>query len=542
MTLKKTNLSLGGPVLLFVSLLLLSGFSGCISDFWEGDDEEDTLVVAVNSLPETLDPAGAYDPVSLFVIGNVYETLVRYDGESVYNVVPGVAASWEIDDFYQTYTFYLKGNIKFSNGNLLTAEDVKYSLIRAMEMKLEPSWILRRVIDPSNITIGNYNPQHDQIQDIRITLKYPYRSFIRILAFPVASIVDKETVEMYGEHESGRETSWLNTHTVGSGPYTLDSIKSDKLVLKRNPYYHGEWEKKFVEKVEIRRYQSEGEKLEAMEKGEVDVAPLSISSFEEAKAISSVKIVEVESLRIGFIGFNTKKAPFNNTDIRKAFSLMLDFNRMVNEVLKSHGEREASIFPSKVGVPTSVTSPSYDPVEALNILENYYSVDDEMVQDFPAISAAYPVGNYLLENILMIYQENLASIGISLELRALNSTEYLNTLRNGESELFGMEWEPDYADPDAYAYPLLHSSSTDKANFAFYENATLDKKIEEAKKTFDPDTRNKRYGEIARVAVEEVPYLWLYSSKNLYASQTNVFGVVFNPIIQMNLYGTYIVT
>ena len=525
-----------------VLFLVLGGVAGCIDlGFGDDDDDEDTLVVAVSALPETLDPAIAYDPISLFVVGNVYETLVSYDEESVYEVVSGIASSWAIENLYQTYTFYLKGDIKFSNGNPLTAEDVEYSLARAIEMDQEPSWMLSQVIDTSNISIGSFNPHVDDVEDIRISLKYPYRSFLNILAFPVASIVDKETVELHGGYDKGQDTSWLATNTVGSGPYTKNSMKSDKMTLKKNRHFHEKWEKKFVENVELKVYQSESQKLDALEDEKVDVAALSLFSFDDAKTITSLTIQEIESLRIGFIGFNTRVVPFNNTEIRQALSMMLDFSSMVNDVLKSHGTREATLFPSEFDIPLTQNPPSYNPVEALDIFEKYYTVSEGQVEGFPTITATYPAGNYLLEKTLTIYQETLADIGITLELNPLNSTAYLTALRNGDTELFGMEWEPDYADPDAYAYPLLHSASTDRGNFAFYQNASLDVKIEEAKETFNPDARNNHYAEIAGISLEEMPYLWLYSAKNLYISQNYVVGITFNPIIQMDLYGVNLV-
>jgi len=526
---------------LFVVLFLVLGSAGGCIDFGGDDDDEDTLVVAVNALPETLDPAIAYDPNSLFVVGNVYETLVKYDEESVYDVNPGIASSWDIEDLYQTFTFYLKGDIKFSNGNPLTAEDVEYSLIRAIEMDQEPSWMLSQVIDITNISTGNFNPHMDDVEDIRVSLKYPYRSFLNVLAFPVASIVDKETVELHGGYQAGQDTSWLSTNSVGSGPYKVTSQKSNKMTLKRNSHFHGDWEKKFVEEVELKVYQSDAEKLDKLDDEDIDVCPLSLSSYGAAKDMLSLTIHEIDSLRIGFIGFNTRLVPFNNTDIRLAFSLMMDFPSMVNDVLTSHGTREATLFPSEFDIPLAQNPPSFDPVQALDIIESYYPVDDGQVQGFPAITASYPAGNYLLGNILGIYQASLADIGIALELAPLGSTDYLSSLRSGENELFGMEWEPDYADPDGYAYPLLHSSSTNTGNFAFYQNASVDIKIEEARETFNPDNRNQLYAEIAGISLEEMPYLWLYSAKNLYVSQNYVFGITFNPVIQMDLYGVNLV-
>ena len=498
-------------------------------------------MIAVSALPETLDPAIAYDPISLFVVGNVYETLVNYDEESVYEVAPGIASSWDIDDFYQTFTFYLKGDIKFSNGNPLTAEDVEYSLIRAIEMDQEPSWMLSQIVDTTNISIDNYNPQMDTVEDVRISLKYPYRSFLNILAFPAASIVDKETVELHGSYEKGQDTSWLATNTVGSGPYAKSSMKTDKMTLKKNRHFHEKWEKKFVEKVELKVYQSESQKLDALEDEKVDVAALSLSSFNEAEIITSLTIQEIESLRIGFIGFNTRVVPFNNTEIRQALSMMMDFPSMVNDVLQSHGTHEATLFPSEFDIPLTHNPPTYNPVDALDIFGKYYTVNEGQVEGFPTITATYPAGNYLLEKTLTIYQETLADIGITLELNPLNSTVYLSALRSGDTELFGMEWEPDYADPDAYAYPLLHSTSTDRGNFAFYQNASLDVKIEEAKETFNPGERSNHYAEIAGISLEEMPYLWLYSAKNLYISQNYVVGITFNPVIQMDLYGVNLV-
>jgi peptide/nickel transport system substrate-binding protein len=518
--------------LLVVIFLLAGSFAGCLDE--DDDDDNDTILVGVNALPETLDPAMAYDAVSLFVAGNVYETLVVYDEDSVYDVEPGVASNWEIDDTYKTFTFYLRGNLKFANGNPLTAEDVEFSLKRAITMGEEPSWLLAQIIDTNNITTGNYNPGTDSVEDIRITLKYPYRSFLNILAFPVASIVDKETMEIQGDN-------WLQTNTMGSGPFRVTGQKTGEMTLEKNKNYRMGWESKFVSKVKLKVMQSEAEKMEMLDDRKIDVAPISLASFKEADLMESVTTPEIESLRIGFIGFNTVAAPFDNLEVRTAFSMLLDYQTMANDILKHHGNREGSLFPSEFEIPLTRTLPSYNVVKALDILEENYTVVDGQVTNFPEITATYPTGNYLLENILTLYQTNLGDIGIILTLNPLNSTEYLSELKRGNTQLFGMEWEPDYADPDAYAQPLLHSSSVGTTNFAFYQNDTLDEMVVEAKKTFNPSQRTQKYGDIAGITLDEMPYLWLYNAKNVYASRNYVVGLSYNPIIMMNLYGVTLV-
>lgn len=529
-----------------VLILLLTTTAGCLDDIslpWEDDEERttDEFTYYTAAAPRTLDPAVAYDDVSLSIINNLYERLLTYQGETSTDPIPGIAKNKVAEDD-ATYIFHMRNDIKFASGRIITAEDVKYSITRVLKMAQAPSWMLTQVLNESGIVTGDFD--FDTIQDVKFMLEAPYSGFPHIIAFSVCSIVDKDVVEDNGGVVSGQENVWMAHNSAGSGPYKVSNWDEteNKVTLTRNGNYHLGWDGKHLKKVIFKVEASETIRLKAIAGDDADMADIPLSLLVNLTDETSVREIKHDTMGVVFLGFNTKKAPFNNLDVRKAFSFVFNYNNMINIILEGkYGERLHGPIPEGVlGHESNLQNKFYyDPGDALDHFQAAgYTVDDGKVTDFPDLTFSIPSNTSVMGRIMIQLKENLAAVGIDSEIRYIDIATYQTGLERGDFPVFLAGWSADFADPDDFVYPLLHSESSNLSisNLARYMNGSVDELIQEGKETLSPSDRRVIYREIQNAVNGDVPYIWLYQPKAVSVLKTDITGFNRHPILGTNYY------
>ena len=526
--------------------MIFSAFAGCIIDLDEDERETDEFWYYAAASPRTLDPAVAYDDVSINIINNLYERLVTYRSESGSEIVPMIAKSKQaLED--TEYIFYMRDGIKFSTGRVVDAYAVYYSISRVLKMAQAPSWMLRQVLNESGIIQGDFD--HDGIEDIKFILKMPYSGFIHILAFSVCSIVDPAEVEEHGGVVSNQTNDWMAHHSAGSGAFKVKEWKEGdgKLTLERNSHYHKGWGGKHFDKVFFRHEESEALRLKAIKGDKADMADIPISLLSDLADVTSVMIDIRDTMGVVFLGFNTQTAPFDNPDVRKAFAHAFDYNALMDDILeKKYGDRLHGPIPEGVlgHDPNLESRFYYDPGEAVEHFEAAgYTIEDNNVTDFEPITIFVPSNASVMGMIMYLFKENLAEIGIEVSIQYMNLTDYNLGLERGDFPVFLAGWGADYADPDDFVYPLLHSESMNLtiSNLARYYNASIDEMIEDGKRTLSPDDRTVIYRDIQNAVNRDAPYIWLYQPKYVSVLKNDVSGFNRHPILGTNFYDIYIV-
>jgi len=535
------------PVIIAL-IVAFTAVSGCLVEWdWDEDEREtDELVYYTASSPITLDPAVAYDDISINIINNLYERLVTYSSETSSNIVPMIAANKIVEDD-QTYIFHMQDGVKFSSGRMVTAQDVQYSITRVLKMAQPPSWMLRQMLNESGIILGDFN--YDGIQDVKFMLERPYSGFTHILAFSVCSIVDMEEVESYGGVVSGQENDWMAHNSAGSGPFKVEDWREGdgKVTLKRNPNYNKGWGGKHLEKVVFKVEESESLRLKAIKGDNADMADIPLSLISNLTDETSVRIDIRDTMSVVFIGFNTETTPFDNIDVRKAFSFAFSYNDMINNILEDkYGVQLHGPIPEGIlGYDSNLESRFYyDPGKAINHFRDAgYTIEDDKVTDFDDINFYVPSNTSVMGRIMFLLKENLAVLGIEVEMEYMNLDDYNRGLERGDFPVFLAGWSADYADPDDFVFPLLHSESANLSisNHARYENATIDEMIEDGKETLSPSDRRVIYRDIQNDVNREVPYIWLYQPKGVSVLKSDISGFNKHPILGTNYYDINIV-
>lgn len=296
--------------------VVLSTLCGCgkqdqpdVNDPNEGNKTKDTLIIGHWSDPPSLDPNNALNDCSMRVTTNVFDTLVRMDAH--FTPQPCIAESWEISDNQMEYTFKIRNDVKFHNGDLLTVDDVVFSIDRGINSpKASPSF--------SHVkSVEKVDDSH-----VKIILNAPYNQILACLALPFGPIMSKSYVETVGDEQFAREP-------MGTGPYKfVNWVRGEKVVLEANEdYFLGAPAIKHVEWVTIADTSAA---LLNLESSDIDAyCDIQTSDYVLANANDNIKIVEGDALGYEFIEFNTAKAPFDNVKVRQAIAYAVDKDAML---------------------------------------------------------------------------------------------------------------------------------------------------------------------------------------------------------------------
>ncbi len=444
--------------------------------------KKDTLVYAQLTEAKSLDPHASTDQYSQRVIANIYDRLVEVDEDM--NIIPSFATEWKnVDD--TTMVFKLREGVKFHSGKEATAEDVKYSLERAMGSPKLGS--LYTLFDKVEI-VDKYT--------VSVTTKKPFGALLYHLSHKSASILNKEFVE---ENEGN-----IDQIADGTGAYMLDSwTAGDNIVLKRNTeYFRGE---PSIEYVKIRSIAEENSKVIGLETGEIDIAAdLESMSRNTILENDNLILAETSSFSVQYLGMNVEKPYLNDIRVRKAIAMAIDKDIIIETILMGAMEKANSFLaPGVFGYSKSAATYGYNPEEAKKLIEEtgYENIELTVLTS----------NNTTRAQICEVIQAQLKEIGIDLKIEVVEWGTFLSATSSGEAELYMLGWSPSTGDGDYGLVPNTHSANKGSGgNRSFYENKELDRVLDMAKEELDVDRRRDLYAEAQDIINEDVPVLPLY--------------------------------
>lgn len=496
-------------VLLCVLLFVLTGCGGDKSTE-TAPAEKDTLIVADGASPTSLDPRAANNNVSSRVMVQIYDTLVEQD-ENI-EIQPGLAESWEQPDATTTI-FHLRKGIKFHNGEELKASDVKYSL-EAMKASPQTAEIIEALKEA--VVLDDYT--------IKVVTEYPFAPLLNHLAHPAAAIVNEKAVKEAGES--------YGQNPVGTGPFKfVEWVSGEKVVLAANEeYYKGA---PAIKNLVFKNIVETTNRTIGLETGEIDIA-YDIDGLDKIKIAEDPKLELVEDLDLSmtYLGFNLKKAPFDNVKVRQAIAYAIDQQPIIETSYQGAALPADSIIGPKVFAHSEKGT--------------HYRQDLEKSKALLA-EAGYPNGfkteiwindTPTRRDIAVILQDQLKQVGIDMEVKILEWGAYLDGTARGDHQMFILGWGTVTADPDYGITALVTTSAMGAAgNRSFYSNPKVDELLKEARATTDRDTRAKLYEEIQIILQDELPmYYILYPKKNV-GMQKYIQGFKFNPAGHHRIYG-----
>ena len=461
-----------------------------------------------------------YDPAFYGGDKRVFSGLVSLDPQL--NLTPDLAETWDVSADGTVYTFHLHINAKFHNGRAVTAQDVIYSWERAASPTLGSDITLTYLGDIVGIR-EMATGQADHIKGLtaldehtlQVTIDAPKPYFIYKLTFPTAFVLDKQNVE------SGKD--WYR-HPNGTGPYKLVEWTSFKRIVyeANKDFYLGA---PSIPYIVINLYSGDSQRL--YETGDVDIADVySIDRFTDPTEPLHNELRTGVSLCTGYIVFDTTKPPFDDVNVRKAFSMAFNRHQYIDVVGNGHTLPAIGIYPPGLpGFNIGLKGLPYDPAQARALLkQSKYGTNLP-----PILFTSSGIGSYIGGDVAALAQMWKQNLGVTITVENLEPNFYYDEILSGNhGQLFDTGWCADYPDPENFADALFHTGS--KQNSGGYTNPQLDTLLESARTERDVTKRINMYQQAEQMIVDDAAVLFTTHSLNYELVKPYVKGYVLTPI------------
>ncbi|MDQ7246160.1 ABC transporter substrate-binding protein [Dongia sedimenti] len=465
-----------------------------------------TLTIAREQDSTTFDPAKTILAPDIWVLTQFYSTLVRSDITAT-KILPDLAESWTISPDGKTYTFKLRA-AKFSDGSPVQASDVVFSLKRVRDMKDAP---LRALFSPLD------QAEAPDPATVVLTLKTPSPPFLATLAMFAASILPEKAVTAAGDK--------FGEQPVGSGAFVLrEWRRGDTVVLERNPNF---WEPGLpkLDRIEWKYVDNDNTRVLKLQAGEVDAATfIPWNQIKQLQADPKLNVQLDNSTRLDHILINHSHKPLDNKLVRQALNTAIDQKAIVDVVTSGFGTVANSFFPLN-GVDYNPDNKNYahDPAKAKAMLEQ--AGVKNLKLDFVIVA-----GDSSHEQIAVLVKDQLAKIGVELNIVKLEAGQQWDALVAGDYDLGIMWWLNDVSDPDEKAQFCVSGDPENRSYYTNYNNPEVSVLVQKAAVELDPAKRKEMYYKIQAIAKDDVHWIDLYYSPFRNASRSNVKGFVQDPL------------
>lgn len=473
--------------------------------------EPKVLIVAHGTDTETLDPHKGTSSPTFTVLSHTFETLFELDLDG--KIVPKLAESMDVNEDSTVFTIRLKEGINFSDGTPFNAEAVKANL--------------ERILDPEGEF--PYAELLEPVKEINVLDEYTVQLVTAEPFGPMAQHLAHEAYAMVSPAVLAQGDDAVLRNPVGTGPFLIEDWRQgEEVVLVKNPNYWGEPAK--LDRVIFRVVADESRVVE-LEAGTIDVATrVPPSEVERLEADPNITIDRTTIMRSIFIYLNAQREPFNDVRVRQAFNYAVNKEAIVENLLAGAGEPMTSPVPPGVFGYSPQTPYEYDPDRARQLLE-------EAGFDFnQTITLYHPTGRYTQDALVAdAVRADLARIGVKVELQTMEWGQYVEMFLTPFEEnkiLMGMlGWGVATGDADYALYPMFHSRSWpgNDFNVGFYANEEVDRLLDAARTTADPEERARLYADAQKIIWEEAPWLFLHNEAVITAMRSNVTGFISHP-------------
>ena len=473
--------------------------------------------------PATLDPAVSADANSHQYIAQIFSGLVRLDEELA--TVPDIATSWDISPDRLVYTFHLRDDVVFQDGRSVTAADFKYSWERACSPATGSGvagTYLGDIAGASDVIEG----RAAEISGVRVvndttlevTIDAPRVYFLSKLTYPTAFVVDEANVS--------DGANWWR-HPNGTGPFKLKEWQDySLLVLERNDSYYGE----MAELASVEYHLWAGVPMNLYETGEIDVAGVSSIYIDRVTDPAGPFFDELRNtpeLSFSWLGFNVTKPPFDDVNVRRAFTQALDKDRIISLTFRDLVQRAEGILPPGIpGYNPDLAGLDYNVAAARELIRQSSYGD---VASLPPITIT--TGGYgglispVLEAAVTQWRENL---GVEVTVRVLDPDYFVYNLKEEKDEMFDMGWIADYPHPEDFLGVLFRTGAEN--NFGEYSNPAVDALIDQAGVEADAAESLELYRQAEQILVDDAAILPLWFGEDYVLVKPYVHGYELNPL------------
>jgi len=546
----------------------------------------DTLIQQSIGGPETLDPTQAYDTASSGAfLWNIYETLIFFIGGRTDLYEPMLATevpslkNGGISADGRVYRFKIRSGVKFHDGSTMTPEDVKYSFMRFMLTDPDggPAWILLASIhgfdvqstrnDDGKLLPDIWDRTNRAIQvkgnHVVITLKKPYGSFLNIMA-SWSMVVSKKFVVANGGWDGSKATLakynnpakpedlTLFEKASGTGPFKFErwDHATEAVTLVRNDNY---WRAPArLQRIVLQKVEEFGPRRLALQNGDADMITVSRADQPAVTGMAGVRIVDdlpqlLNSPALFMnLNINAEGNPdigsakldgngipsnfFADVHVRRAFAYLFDRDAFVREAYRGKGR--VANGPIPYGMLGYNTKGKWYEVSREKAIAEFKEAHGGQVWDKGfKFTILYNTGNVPRQTAAQMVKEAVEAVNpkFKVDIRGVTWSAYLGQYRSKKLPMFLIGWAADYADPDNFVVPFVHSTGTFSGRQG-YKSTEADKTIEAAAAETDAKKREQLYFKLQEIAYQDVPTIYLVYPTGFIVMRSWVKGWYNNPM------------
>ncbi|QTH46273.1 peptide ABC transporter substrate-binding protein [Cohnella sp. LGH] len=439
------------------------------------------------SEPPSLDPALMTDAQSSIVASGLYDGLTRLNPEGVPE--PAIAKEWTVSDDGKTYTFKLRDDAKWSNGDPVTANDFEYSWKRALNPETASEYAYMLFYLENGEKYNSEQATEDEVGvkaldattlEVKLASATPY--FNSLIAHYTYWPVHPASVDGKPEWAADAKT------IVSNGPFLLkDWAHGDKLVLTKNPDYYNK-DKVNFDTVTISLVESESTVFSMFQTDKIDwigAQAGSVPTDQVPQLVADKKATIKEIASTYYYLFNTKQKPFDNVKVRKAFAMSIDRQAIIDNVAKANQTPAFALIPPSInGLDGKSFREMYPDSgyfsenieEAKKLLAE--GLAEEGLDKFPETTLLYNTSEghkAIAEAIVDMWRKNL---NVEVKLSNQEWATFLETRDAGQFGLARSGWGADFNHAINFSYDLIHPKSLN--NDGQYENAEVGKALDDA--------------------------------------------------------------
>ena len=490
-----------------------------------------TFTLNIVTEPSSIDPQITTDIPGGTVDELILEGLLRKDktGKSV----AGIAQKWEKSKDGLVWTFHLRDGVKWSNGDPVTAKDFKAGWIRGLNPDTAGSNASMLFVIKNGEKYNAKKVSENEVgikviddKTLQVTLESPTPYFDDLVTFKSFMPLNQK---FYNEAKDKYFTE--AKYTISNGPYTLEKWTHDsELKFKKNPNY---WDASNVkiDNVELKIIATDSA-VNAFKNKEVDVTAV---TFEQAKEFAGKpELVKANDGGIYYLLFNTKENVFKNAKVRRAITMAINKEELVNKVLEGSEKLTKTFTPSGIGLngvskdfaaEVATDQPKFNVAEAKKLLAE--GLKEEGLSELPRFEILFnDTGSR--KAIAEYIQESLRNnLGANVELDKVSGKERIERTKKRDYQISLQNWTGDFLDPITY---LDLFDSTNANNRGDFKNVKYDELTKIVKSSADPKVRVPAMIQMEKLISEEQPVTILFQKQKLYLVNPKVKNLGFVSI------------
>jgi oligopeptide transport system substrate-binding protein len=498
------------------------------------DQTEETApkVLRLNnsSEPGSLHPGTAQGTHDSWILEHAFEGLTKKTPEG--EIIPGMAEEWETSEDGLTWTFHLRDDIHWSNGDPVTAADFEYAWKYALNPESASTYAYQLYYLEGGQEFNEGKAGEDKVgvtatdeKTLEVKLSQPTPYFLDLTSFytyyPINQKVQEANPEWYQETET----------YVSNGAFKLTEWKhKESIKLAKNEHYY-EQDKINLDEVHFVIIDDENTAWQMYQAGELDlVYPLPQDVQGQLMANNDPEFVAGPDLSVYYYNINNKVKPFNNPKVRKALSMAIERQTIVDHVAQGGQPPAYSVVPPGIPDVTGDYQENTGKLFEENLDEAKKLLDEGLAEEgmdqIPNFTLTYNTSEghkAIAEAVQEMWRKNL---GIEMTLENVEFQVKLDREKAGDYTISRAGWVGDYVDPMTFMDLWVTDGPYNDADWS---NAEYDKLVQTAKTTMDQEVRMKAMHDAEKILMDEMPIIPIYFYTKPFTVKPNVTGI-YTPI------------